>query len=497
MTSALEDLLRHWSTFHDLKSVSSLASWDQEVVMPAGGGSGRAAVMGTLAGLRHQALLAPELTDAIESVETSAAPDSVEAAHARLARFQVDRARNVPEALARELAVATAEAHESWKAARAASDTKLFARDLERLVNLTRELATHLPGEGSAYERLMQAYEPGVRERDLVPLFDELEQALVPWIHAVGGSGREIDESPALGHFDEAAQRAFAREVSEAMGFDYTRGRLDRAAHPFCSGFGPGDVRLTWRHLDDDFRSALYGVIHEAGHGLYEQGLPDDWSRTPLGNAVSLGVHESQSRLWENHVGRSRGFWEWAMPMFRRHFPDHPQADVDAMVRALNTIKPSLIRVEADEGTYDLHIAIRFSLERRLFAGELEVSDLAEAWDASYERLLGVRPSNAAEGVLQDIHWSSAAFGYFPTYTLGNLMAAQLFGAAEEELGALEPAFARGEFQPLLTWLRREVHSSGSRYPADVLIERATGAPLGTEAYLERRRRNLHEVYGL
>ena len=237
--------------------------------------------------------------------------------------------------------------------------------------------------------------------------------------------------------------------------------------------------------------------MHEAGHGLYEQGLPAEWQRTPIGGAVSLGIHESQSRLWENLVGRSRAFWEFAEPLFREHFPTAPKASLDGLLPALNTIQPSPIRVEADQGTYDLHIAVRFDLERRLFAGELDVPDLPAAWDDAYEDCLGIRPANAAEGVLQDIHWSFGAFGYFPTYTLGNLVNAQLFRAAGEALGDLDAMFARGEFGPLLEWLRENVHRHGARYSAGELVRRATGRELSTDDYLARRRAAAAEVYGV
>jgi carboxypeptidase Taq len=320
---------------------------------------------------------------------------------------------------------------------------------------------------------------------------------LSPLVRLVAESGHVVDESAAKGEFGPADQLRFARRCAEAIGFDFTAGRIDEAPHPFCTGFSPRDVRITWRYAKDDFRPALFGILHEAGHGLYEQGLPLDWQRTPIGGAVSLGVHESQSRLWENLVGRSRGFWEWALPHFKTCFPASSGVTLEALLPALQTVKPTMIRVEADQGTYDLHVCARFEIERKLFAGQLEVGDLPEAWNAAYEDLLGLRPADVSEGVLQDIHWSMGAFGYFPTYTLGNMITAQLFAAAERQLGELEPMFARGEFQPLLEWLRTNVHRHGSFFTAAELVEQATGKPLSPDEYLARRRVSVGEVYGV
>ncbi|MDA1260719.1 MAG: carboxypeptidase M32, partial [Planctomycetota bacterium] len=285
--------------------------------------------------------------------------------------------------------------------------------------------------------------------------------------------------------FAPEAQRALGEFVSAAVGFDFEAGRLDRAAHPFCSGLSPTDVRLTWRWQRDDFRPGLFGILHETGHGLYEQGLPLEWEATPLGSSAGLGTHESQSRLWENAVGRSRGFWRWLLPHWSRFFPGGAAPDLDRLLPALNTCKPSVIRVEADQATYDLHVIARFRIERRLFDGSLEVDDLPEAWNAEYQSLLGVRPASDADGVLQDIHWAMGLYGYFPTYTLGNVMAAQFFERAEQDLGEFEPAFARGEFEPLLGWLREKIHRHGSRRSAQQLLQDATGRGMDAVPYLK------------
>lgn len=485
-----------WGEIHDLSSAGDVLDWDQETNMPPGGVEARGKVVATLAGLKHRALTSSELRDVIDACAEAAPEGSALAAQVRCARHEVDRAVKVPRALTRELAEAGVTGLEAWRRAREVADFHLFEAELERLVELKRHQAAAIEPGGNAYDALLHGYEPGVTEAQLVPLFDELRRELIPLVRSVVANGTEIDETPAEGDFPADRQESFGRFLAEAIGFDFDSGRIDLSTHPFCVGINSGDVRMTWRYDAGDFRPAVFGVLHESGHGLYEQGLPAELRRTPAGEAVSLGVHESQSRLWENHVGRSRGFWRWALPHYRETFPGAPAAGIDHIWPLLHTVKPSLIRVEADEATYNLHIVARFELERALFAGDLEVRDLPAAWDDLYEELLGIRPPNVAEGLLQDIHWSQGMFGYFPTYTLGTMAAAQLFAAAERDLGDLEAAFAAGELAPLLTWLRQHVHCHASRYQAPELIERATGKPLAADDLLVYLRQTTEEVYG-
>ena len=485
-----------WGEIRDLGAASDLLEWDQEINMPPAGVEARGKAVATLAGLKHRALTSPELRDVIDACDEAAAEGSALAAQVRCARRDVDRASKVPRSLTRELAEAGVTGLEAWRQARQEADFQLFELQLERLVELKRRQAAAIEPDGNAYDALLDGFEPGITEAELEPLFDELKQALIPLVRSAVSSGVEVDETPAEGDFPADRQHSFGRFLAEAIGFDFASGRLDESTHPFCIGINNGDVRMTWRYDAGDFRPAVFGVLHESGHGLYEQGLPPALERTPAGEAVSLGVHESQSRLWENHVGRSRGFWSWALPHYREAFPAAPAAGVDEIWPLLHTVKPSLIRVEADEATYNLHIIARFEIERAIFAGDLEVRDLPAAWDDLYEELLGIRPSNVAEGLLQDIHWSQGMFGYFPTYTLGTMAAAQLFATAERELGDLEAAFAAGEFQALLAWLRDKVHVHGSCYQAPELIERATGKPLAADDLLAYLRTTVHEVYG-
>lgn len=486
-----------WAEITDLNTTCALLQWDQETNMPAAGATDRPHVMATMAALLHTKLTNPELRDVIDAVDEGAGEDAVLVAQARQARRHVDRAIKIPEKLAKECAGTTSRSQWSWQQARAEDDFTIFRDDLAAVIALTRQRAAALAGSGNLYDALLDEFEPDATEDKLGKLFATLRHELSPLVKAVSQSGVQVDQSPALGDFPVIDQLVFACEIATKMGFDFDAGRLDRSTHPFCTGLNRGDVRLTWRADEGDFRPALYGVMHEVGHGLYEQRLPAVWQRTPIGTAESLGIHESQSRLWENLVGRNRAFWRWTLPLFRAAFPAQAGFSVDDMWRALHVVAPTLIRVDADEVTYNLHIAVRFEIERRLIAGDLEVDELPAVWDDMYEDLLGIRPRSAADGILQDIHWSMGAFGYFPTYALGNLIASQLYEAAIADLGPLDDAFGQGEFSLLLDWLASKVHCYGSRYLPDELIDRATGRPLSVEPFLTHVRRICADNYGV
>jgi len=494
-TTAEQRLYALWAECRELQASEDLLHWDQETYMPERGHAGRAKVMATLAGLKHRRLSSPEMQEALATCAEMADERSLLAAQVRCARYEVDRAVRVPERLAREIAEAKSAGLVAWERARAEADFALFRPALERQVRLRREEAAAIRPDGNAYDALLDYWEPGATEAELRPLFARLREELSLLVRAVVESGVEVDESPARGHFPGDRQVALGRRMAEAIGFNFAAGRLDRSTHPFCIGPHREDVRLTYRFQEHDFRPCLFGILHEAGHGLYEQGLAAEWQRTPIGDAVSMVIHESQSRLWENHVGRSRGFWRWALPHFRNAFPGTPEPDVDFLWPAFHTVKPSLIRTEADEATYNLHIVVRFEIEADLIAGRIEAGDLPAIWDDLYDQLLGIRPPDAAQGVLQDIHWGQGSFGYFPTYTLGNLAAAQLFAAAERELGDPEEAFAAGEFGPLLDWLRTRVHTHGGRYTAGELIARVTGKPLAPDDLLDHLRQTAEQAY--
>lgn len=496
-TTAEQCLYALWAEYRDLQATEDLLHWDQETYMPERGHTGRGKLMATLAGFKHRCLSSPEMQDALRTCAEMAPEGSLLAAQVRCARHEVDRAVRIPETLAREIAEAKTAGLTAWQRARAEADFARFHQPFERLVRLRREEAAAIRPDGNPYDALLDYWEPGATEAEIRPLFTRLREEIPPLVKAIVARGVEVDESPVRGRFPADRQLALGRRAAAAIGFDFAAGRIDPSTHPFCIGAHPEDVRLTYRFQEDDFRPFLFGILHEAGHGLYEQGLAAEWQRTPIGDAVSMVIHESQSRLWENHVGRSWGFWRWALPYYRDAFPDAHRLDVDSLWPALHTVKPSLIRVEADEVTYHLHIMVRFEIERDLIAGTIEVGDVPEMWNDLYEDLLGIRPQDAATGVLQDIHWGQGSFGYFPTYTLGNLAAAQLFAAAGRELGDLDAAFAEGEFGPLRDWLRTRIHHPGGRYPASELITRTTGKALEPDDLLDHLRQTTDQAYHL
>ena len=487
-----------------LGSINATLGWDQEVMMPPAAAELRGEQAALLSTLMHERRTSPALGDLIArcegDAETMADPDA--AANLRNLRHDYDRVTKLPTKLVREMAEVSTLSMSRWREARENGDFAAFAPWLERLVGLNRATAEALgvPEGGELYDALLENYEPGMRAAELDRVFGELRAGLVPLI----GELREVGTRPDTAWMDIPlavdAQVAFNRGVVERMGFDFSGGRLDVSTHPFCESAGPGDTRMTTRYEEKQLLSALHGTMHEAGHGLYEQGLPKaERFGQPLAEAASMGIHESQSRMWENLVGRSRPFWEWALPELQRQVGDPAVAalDVDTVYRGLNVVEPGLIRIESDEATYNLHIMLRFDLERALLRGDLAVADLPGAWNERVRADLGLEVPGDKEGVLQDIHWSMGAIGYFPTYTLGNLYAAQLWDALSRDLPDLDDQLRRGEFGGLLGWLRTHVHAHGRRYTAPELCQRATGRPLSHEPLLRYLEGKLRPVYGL
>ncbi len=474
-----------------LGAAASLLGWDQRTYIPAKGHPHRARQFAVISRLLHQLTTDPRIGEMLSVVEDSSLMDQADvAANVRNWRRDYERRIRVPERLAVELAQAESEGESAWAELREKEDWAGFVPYLEKILSLKKEYAEAVGYEAEAYDALLEDYEPGERAERLEALFAELRPALVELLQKIQGAPRQPDTGIVHRDFPVEAQKALILEVLPQLGYDLEAGRLDPTVHPFATRITPGDVRITTRYYDDYFNAAFFGSVHEAGHAMYEQGLPETHWGTPLGEAVSLGVHESQSRMWENMVGRSRGFWEYFFPKAQAHFPALADVGLDDFVFAINEVRPSLIRVEADEVTYNLHILLRFEIELALFRGEIGIRDLPEIWNQKMEAYLGIRPTAYKDGVMQDVHWSGGLFGYFPTYTLGNVYAAQLFAKAEAELGALEPSFARGEFAPLLSWLRDHVHAHGRRYTPRELIARATGEePKATYllSYLEKK----------
>ena len=484
-----------------LASVDALLGWDEQTMLPRDAAGYRAEQAAALAALAHRERTDPRQGDrlarlAAGRLATEGSPD--QRATIRLLAQDFARQTRLPPRLVSELARTRVEAQQAWAAARAASDWATLAPWLRKMFDLKREQAACQEPDLDPYDALLDEYEPGGRWRAIAERFAGLRAGLVPLVQGCAAAGRRPDDAILRRGYPVEAQRRFVTEVAERIGFDFHRGRLDTTAHPFCSTMGPDDCRITTRWDEAFLPTALFGVLHEAGHGLYEQGLRREWYGLPPGEAASLGIHESQSRLWENLVGRSRPFWEWCFPRARAAFPAAlGDADAAAVHDALLTVRPSFIRVEADEVTYNLHVMLRFDLERAVVHGDLPIDDLPAAWDERFARDFGMRPASAAEGVLQDIHWSAGLIGYFPTYTLGNMYAAQLMAAAEEQLPGLESQFAAGEFGGLLGWLRREVHAAGRRDESDPLVARVTGRPVSEVWLLDSLRRRYGPAHGL
>ncbi len=463
-----------------LASSLGLLQWDAEICMPRGGVNHRGDQMSLLAGILHERATDPRIGDLLADVEGSSLvtdAESVEAVNVREMRRDYDRETRLPRRLVEEMARVSAQSAQAWSEARDKDDFESFAPWLNKTFELTREKADATGyGDGVRYDALLDDYEPGMTTAQVSALFAKLGPQLVPLVEALRDRPRTT--SAQVVEYPVDRQRIFAESIAAKLGFSLESGRFDLGPHPFCSTIGPGDVRIASRYQPFNLPNGFLGVIHETGHALYEQGLDRAHYGTPMGDAVSLGVHESQSRMWENLVGRSQGFWLHFYPQLQKTFEESlGDVSLDAFRASMNHVAPGLIRVDADEVTYNLHILIRFELERALLDGDLRAADLPGAWAEKYQKYLGITPANNRDGCLQDIHWSEALIGYFPTYTLGNVYAAQLFEAAERAVGPLEDSFAAGDFTRLRTWLGENVHRHGRRYSPSALIEKATGNP--------------------
>jgi len=514
-TSAMAELCGLLREAATLNSVASLIGWDQETYMPHAAGPGRAEQQALMAGLVHERKTSPRVGELLAACEEDPALAGKEGgkgggewgACLREMRRDYDLATKLPADLVAELARVGSQAQEVWKEARAKNDFAMFAPWLERMMGLTRRRAECLgfAEGGELYDALLDEYEPGMTAREVESIFTPLRAELATLIAKVAKSKRKVSGKPLEAKVDPERQHAFGLAVLAAMGFDLTAGRLDVTTHPFCSGLAPGDTRLTTRYRGERFTDALYGTMHEAGHGLYEQGLPKGATGkfgpmfgTPLAEAVSLGIHESQSRMWENFVGRSKPFWKWALPLVREHYgKKFEKWEAKDLHAATNTVTPTLIRVEADEATYNLHIMIRFELERALIGGSLRVADLPAEWNRRYKEYLGIDVPDDRRGCLQDTHWSLGLIGYFPTYTLGNLYAAQLWETIGEQIPDLSKQIGKGEFGALKAWLNEHIHRHGRRYRAKDLCKRVTGRELEAAPLLRHLKGKAEAVYGV
>ena len=484
-----------------LGSSASVLHWDQETYMPPRGSEHRGNQVSLLARLAHEQFTAPRIGELLGDVESSDLvkdPDGDAAVNVRELRRSYDRATKIPASLVAEISKAAVLGHTAWIEARKNADYATFKPWLAKMIDLRRQEADCVGYQATRYDALLDEYEPHETTADLVRVFESLRDPLVDLVGRIGASGRKAPLDILERKYPAAAQEAVSREAARMIGYDFQAGRLDAVVHPFCTGIGPGDVRITTRYDENYFGDGFFSTIHEVGHAMYEQGLPAEHWGTPLGEATSLGIHESQSRMWENLVGRSRAFWEFFFPRVREAFGQTVKdVTLDRWHFAVNDVRPSFIRTESDEATYNLHVLLRFEMEQAMLSGDVSIDDVPAAWNERMRKYFGLTPPDDAKGVLQDTHWSGGAFGYFPTYTLGNLYAAQFFEQARKDLGGLDAMFARGEFGPVLTWLRENIHRHGKRYSARELARRVTGRELSAEPLLNHLRRKASELYGV
>ncbi len=498
---AYTDVLKRSRETALLGSCGSLLGWDERTGLPPKGAEFRGDQMALLARLTHEMATAPKIGDLLGQLESAGwetHDDPVVAGNVREIRRGYDRAVKLPKALVEELARVTTRSQGVWQEARRADDFKSFQPWLQQIVTLKKQEADAVGYADHPYDALLDEYEPGATARSVTDIFVGLSAELVPLIAAIRDSSVKAKPDVLNGDYPVGVQEAFAKEAATAIGFDFEAGRLDTTTHPFCSGIGPGDCRITTRYNPRFFNEAFFGVLHEAGHGIYEQGLPAAAFGTPAGTFCSLGIHESQSRFWENQVGRSRDFWAGWFPKAQAAFPGSLRGvSADDFHLAINEVKPSFVRVEADEATYNLHIILRFALERDLLTGELPVADLPGAWNDRFRAMFGLTPPDDRLGCLQDIHWSMGGIGYFPTYTLGNLYAAQFMERVRADFPALDADFRAGKFGELNAWLNREIHRHGRTYLPGALCQRITGRTLSFRPFVNYLREQMGRLYRL
>ena len=478
-------------------SLTGIMGWDQETMMPPKGGKLRSEMMAFLSSQSHSRITDPEMGKLLSSLQSQNLTDE-QAANVREVQQSYEKATKLPADLVEEKARHKSTSLRVWQEARSEDDFGKFLPYLEKTVELTCKTAECYGYEDNIYDALLDIYESGMTVKQLDPLFSGLRDAIVPLVKAVGESPNQPDTSFLdIGQFPEDKQREFSIKVAEGIGFDFEAGRMDTSTHPFCSGAGPNDVRFTTRYDEEFPFGCLYGVMHETGHGTYEQGLLEEHEGTPMGQAVSLGVHESQSRMWENQVGRSRPFWDHWYGAAQEHFNSLQDVSLDDFYFAINHVEPSLIRVEADELTYNLHIIIRFELEQALIDEQIKPADLPEAWNTKYQQYLGIQPPTDADGVMQDVHWSAGLVGYFPTYSLGNLYAAQFYQQADKDIGGLDELFRRGEFLELKRWAGEKIHQRGRNVTPAELVQEVTGEPLSHTYLIDHLQSKLSPLYGI
>lgn len=499
MPTHLEALKSRIRDIENLHCIGNVLEWDMQAYMPPGGAEARSEQMGLVSRLHHEFLTASETGDLIGAAEAEYADSDKDSEDVRLLkviRREYDRAVKVPAALAEEIARHSGISESVWRVARKENDFAKLAPYLQKSVELAGRAADCMGFESERYDALLSYHEVGAKTSEVAAVFAAIKPRLIALTRQIVECGRQFEELK--GHCPIEGQRALTLKLAESLGYDLSRGRQDEVGHPFCTTFAYGDIRITNRFDENYLLGGFYAAMHEAGHALYEQGSKKEYDRTSLFGGASMGMHESQSRLWENMVGRGRGFCKYVAPMIKAAFPA-PFIDLtpDRLYQAANRVQPSFIRVEADEVTYNLHVLLRFELERDLFSGNVKVAELPEAWNSKMKEYLGIVPPTDSDGVLQDVHWPGGLYGYFPTYTLGNVNSGQIWHAANGALPGLNEQIAAGKFAPLLEWLRENIYQHGKRFLPGELIERATGEPLTEKYYLDYVEGKYRELYAL
>ncbi len=498
MSEKLEQLKERLGEVADIGRAANVLGWDQQVNMPPGGNEARGQQLATLSKIAQEKFITDEVGSLIDDLKQEFdGADTDEAALVRVAARNYDKARRVPPSFIAEQAIVTSRAFEAWVEARSKSDFSIFRPHLEKVVELVHKYVSFFPTGDHPYDTLLDDFEPGMKTAEVKEIFDGLRPKQVKLIKGIAAS-RQVKDDFLFKKYNEKKLNDFGVDVITRFGYDWSRGRQDKAPHPFQESFSVNDVRITTRYEVENPLAMLFSTMHEAGHALYEQGVNPSYERTPLAGGTSLAVHESQSRMWENLVGRSLAFWEHFYPAFKKTFSSHLDGvSLKSFYKAINKVEPSLIRVNADEATYNLHIMLRLELEIGMVEGTLAVKDLPEIWNAKMHEYLGITPPDDASGVLQDIHWSGGAIGYFSTYALGNLVSAQLWEKINKDIRNLDDQIRKGDFSELLAWLRKNVHRHGQKYEPQKLVESVTGSRISPQPYVRYLTKKYSEIYGL
>ncbi len=497
MSEKLDQLKAILGEVSDLGRAMAVLGWDQQVNMPPAGGEARGQQLGTLGKLAQEKFIADEVGTLLDDLKGDFDAASDEAAMIRVAKRNYDKAKRVPPSFVVEQAVVTSKAFEAWVEAKGKSDYSIFQPHLEKVLELTHKFISFHPKADHPYDTLLDEFEPGMKTADVKAIFDELRPQQVKLIQAIAAS-KQVKDDFLHKKYNEKKLWDFSEEIVKQFGYDFSRGRQDKAPHPFQTSFSINDVRITNRFEADNPLATLFSAMHESGHAMYEQGVNPAYERTPLEGGTSLAIHESQSRMWENLVGRSLPFWEYFYPKLKKNFASQlGNVNLKTFHKGINKVEPSLIRVNADEATYNLHIMLRLELEIAMIEGKVNLKDLPEIWNTKMREYLGITPPNDAKGVLQDIHWSGGGFGYFSTYALGNLVSAQLWEKINKDIKGLDDKVRKGDFSELLGWLHKNIHQFGQKFESQTLMQNVTGSKIAPAPYVRYLNKKYGEIYGL